>query len=73
MNAKFKKILIRTGLIVVALTVIGTGLIPLLSKGEMFYKNWWGGLVFVPLVLIVGGFFLYLVIFKYENLNKTMK
>ncbi len=69
MGPKFKKKFIRFGLVVVALMVIGTGLIPLL-KGDLFYSNWWGGLVFAPVAVLTGLFFLYLVIFKFEKINK---
>jgi hypothetical protein len=52
------------------LMIIGTGLIPLVLNKNLFYLNWWGGLIFAPLAVIVGIFFLYIVIFKYEKVNK---
>jgi len=67
---KKKKIFVRSGLILVAFMVIGTGLIPLLAKKGLFYSNWWGGLVFAPLVVLVGFFLLYLLIFKWKKLEK---
>ena len=57
----------------VALMVVGTGLIPLLLKNDLFYLNWWGGLVFAPFAVLVGIFLLYLILFKYEKLNNIMK
>jgi len=70
MKTKAKKLFIRSGLILVALMVIGTGLVPLALKKDLFYSNWWGGLVFAPLTVLVGIFFLYLVLFKYEKIEK---
>jgi len=57
--------------ILIALAVITTGLRLLLFKGHMFYNNWWGGLVFSPLTIVVGLFLLYLVIFKWDKMLKT--
>jgi hypothetical protein len=70
MTKNTKKLFVRSGLALVALMIIGTGLIPLVLKKNSFYLNWWGGLVFAPLAVIVGIFFLYIVIFKYEKVNK---
>ena len=57
----------------VAFIIICTGLIPLLVKKNLFYTNWWGGLVFAPITVIAGVFFLYLIIFKWEKFDKMMK
>jgi hypothetical protein len=70
MKTSSKKLFIRSGLILAAFVMIGTGLIPLILKGDLFYSNWWGGLVFAPLALIIGVFFLYLVLFKFEKIEK---
>lgn len=70
MKKKSKKIFIRSGLILVALMIIGTGLIPLTLKGDLFYSNWWSGLVFAPLAVLLGVFFLYIVLFKYEKIDR---
>ena len=70
MKASSKKLFIRSGLILTAFVMIGMALIPLVFKGDLFYSNWWGGLVFAPLALIIGVFFLYLVLFKYEKIEK---
>ncbi len=70
MKVNSKQIFLRSGLILVALIVIGTGLIPVVLKKDLFYSNWWGGMVFTPLVVLIGTFFLYLAVFKYEKINK---
>jgi hypothetical protein len=56
--------------ILIALTVIATGLSPILSKGGMFYSNWRGVFVFAPIAVIVGLFLLYLAIFKWNKMLK---
>ena len=65
-----KKFLVRFGAILVALMVTGTGLIPLVFKRDIFYSNWRGTLVFGPLAVLIGLFFLYLIVFKWEKLEK---
>ena len=70
MKKKSKKIY-QSFAVLIALCVIATGLGPLLIKGDLFYSNWWGGLVFVPITIIVGIFFLYLVIFKWDKLLES--
>ena len=56
--------------ILISLAVIATGIRPLIVKGDMFYNNWWGGLVFAPLTIIVGFLLLYLIIFKWDKMLK---
>lgn len=70
MKKNTTKNFIRFGFIVVAFMVIGTGVIPLVVKKDLFYSNWWGGLVFAPLAVLVGCFFLYLIIFKWKKIEK---
>ena len=56
--------------ILIALTLIATGLSPILSKGGVFYVNWRGALVFAPITVIAGVFLLYVVIFKWDKMLK---
>lgn len=56
--------------ILIALTLIATGLSPILSEGRTFYLNWKGAAVFAPIAVIIGLFLLYLVIFKWEKMLK---
>ncbi|MBU2578211.1 hypothetical protein KKA69_05310 [Patescibacteria group bacterium] len=56
--------------VLISFAVIATGIRPLIIKNDMFYNNWWGGLVFAPLTIIVGLFLLYLVIFKWDKIMK---
>ena len=70
MKRNAKKLFARIGAILVALMIIGTGSIPLLLKGNLFYSNWRGALVFAPLAVLVGIFLLYLILFKWDKLEK---
>jgi hypothetical protein len=54
---KRKKKLMQGFAILISLAVIATGIRSLIIRGDMFYNNWWGGLVFAPLTIIVGLFF----------------
>ena len=56
--------------IVISLTVISTGLAPILSHGRIFYFNWKGAAVFSPLAILVGLLLLYLVVFKWDKMLK---
>jgi uncharacterized membrane protein YcjF (UPF0283 family) len=68
-KAKPKRLWVQGFAILIALAVIATGIRPFL-KGDLFYKNWWGGLVFGPITIMAGLLFLYIVVFKWENLRK---
>ena len=68
MNAKFKKVLIRKGLILAALMIIGTGLIPLLLKGELE-----GRIGICSYSIACWGLFSLLGLFKYEKLHRKIK
>ncbi|MDY6839707.1 MAG: hypothetical protein SWH78_17245 [Thermodesulfobacteriota bacterium] len=70
MKKKTKRKIKRSGVIITALVVTTTGLIPLVLKNDLFYSNWWGGLVFAPLAIFVGVFLLYLSIFKWKKMEK---
>ena len=63
-----KERLIRSFAALIALTVIATGARALIKK-DLFYDNWWGGLVFAPVTIIIGAFFLFLIIFKWETIR----
>jgi hypothetical protein len=63
---KLRNICLQSFAIVIALSVITTGIRPLL-KGDYFYRNWWGGLVFGPITIIGGLLLLYVVVFNIEE------
>ena len=46
------------------LAAIGLGMSSMLRRGEMFYTNWWGGLVFAPFAVTFGLFIIGCAIFK---------
>ena len=70
MKKSTKQFFVRFGAILVALMITGTGSIPLVFKRDLFYSNWRGALVFAPFAVIIGIFFLYLILFKWEKLDK---
>jgi hypothetical protein len=57
--------------ILLSLVMIAIGLKALIAKGDMFYGNWWGGLVFAPLTIIGGVWVIFLVIFRWDKMMKT--
>jgi hypothetical protein len=52
----------------VALSLMLSG-IETLRTGEFFYKNYWDGLVFVPVDIAIGAFCLYLAVFRWHKLG----
>lgn len=46
------------------LAMVGFGVGALVRRGDMFYRNWFGGLVFAPLALLFGVFTIGCAIFK---------
>jgi uncharacterized membrane protein YcjF (UPF0283 family) len=66
---RYKNLFLQSFAALIALAVIATGIRPLL-KGDYFYKNWWGGLVFGPVTVIGGLLLLYVVIFRWKKMNK---
>jgi hypothetical protein len=60
----------RIGLAGIALLAILTG-VSHLAEGGLSYQNWWGGLVFVPFVIVFGVLILCLAIFWHPNDRKA--
>lgn len=46
------------------LVMISLGVAPVLKRGDIFYMNWFGGLVFSPLPIIFGLFTVGCAVFK---------
>ncbi|MCJ7500339.1 hypothetical protein MUP29_08795 [bacterium] len=69
---KEKGKLVRGTLVLVALALIATGLRSFFLNSDLFYSNWWGGLVFAPFTLVVGVLFLYLLIFKWDKFKEAI-
>ncbi len=66
---RHKKVWLQWFAALVALAVIATGIRPIL-KGDLFYNNWWGGLVFGPMTVVGGLLFLYVVIFRWDKVKR---
>ena len=56
--------------ILISLTVISTGLAPILAQGGIFYFNWKGAVVFSTIAILVCLLLLYLVVFKWDKMLK---
>jgi len=57
--------------ILICLAVIAKGTFSLYKSGWV-YSNYWGGLVFAPIGILVGLLFIYVIIFRWDTLNKPM-
>ena len=48
----------------IRLAIVGFGLGPLVQRGDLFSTNWFGGLVFAPLAIILGLIVIAFALFK---------
>lgn len=62
----------KVGSYIIALSLIGISIFCILNK-KPFYKNYWGGIVFVPVTFIAGILGLYLTIFKWDKIKPFKK
>ena len=53
-----------------ALLIILFGISSLLG-GVLNYQNYWGGIVFTPIAIIIGSLFLYIIWFKWKVVKKN--
>ena len=44
-----------------------------LFQGHMGYRNWWGGAVFVPVAIVLGGLGLFAAVFMRDAFSETKK
>jgi hypothetical protein len=65
------KLLPRLVLSFLCLTMIASGLHVTFSGGLTF-KNYWGGVVFGPFAVILGALFLYVILFRWRNMDKLL-
>jgi len=49
----YKTLKSRSVFLLLGLAAIALGVVPVL-RGDLFYENWWGGLVFSPIAIILG-------------------
>jgi formate/nitrite transporter FocA (FNT family) len=59
----------RLSLIVFAIILISTGVVHII-RGSMGWKNYWGGLVFLPFAVVFGLLLIYVVIFRWRKLQE---
>ena len=63
--------LTRIVAILAGLAMVGFGIGALVRRGDMFYTNWFGGLVFAPLAILFGVFTIGCAVFKPSWLAAT--
>jgi hypothetical protein len=56
LNKEPRRFLLRGVAALAGLAMICLGAAPFLRSGELFYTNWFGGLVFEPLSIVFGVF-----------------
>lgn len=64
LNTEPQRLLTRVVAGFLGLAAIGLGMSSMLRRGDLFYTNWWGGLVFAPLAVIFGLFIIGCAFFK---------
>jgi hypothetical protein len=64
LNTEPQRPLPRIVAAIAGLAMVCLGLAPLLRRGDIFYTNWFGGLVFAPLAIAFGIFTIGCAVFK---------
>ena len=64
LNTEARRPLTRIVAALAGLAMISLGVAPIIQRGDMFYTNWFGGLVFSPLAIIFGLFTIGCAVFK---------
>jgi hypothetical protein len=73
LNTEPQRPLARIVAALAGLAMTCLGVAPLVRRGDMFYTNWFGGLVFVPFAIIFGVFTIGCALFKPHWLAATRK
>ena len=63
--------LYRTVVLIAGLAALGLGFAPILRHGDLFYKNWFGELVFSPLAIIFGLVMVFAALFRPSILDTS--
>lgn len=71
LSTEVQRPLLRTVVGLAGLATISLGIAPILTRGDIFYTNWFGGLVFSPLAIIFGLFTIGCAVFKPSWLSTT--
>jgi formate-dependent nitrite reductase membrane component NrfD len=66
LNADPQGFLYRIVAVVAGFAIIGVGAAPLLQRSDLFTTNWFGGLVFAPLAIVLGLMVIVFALFKPE-------
>jgi hypothetical protein len=71
LNAERERPLVCIVAALAGLAMVGFGVWALVRRGDMFYTNWLGGLVFTPLAILLGVFIIGCAAFKPSWLAAT--
>lgn len=71
LNAAPERPLTRIVAGLAGITMISLGIASILIRGDIFYTNWFSGLVFAPLVIVFGIFIIGCAVFKPSWLSAT--
>jgi hypothetical protein len=71
LNTEPRRPLARIVATLAGLAMVCLGAAPLIRKGDTFYTNWFGGLIFAPLAIIFGVFTIGCALFKPNWLAAT--
>lgn len=71
LNTEPRSPLVRIVAALAGLAMVGFGVGTLVLRGDMFYTNWFGGLVFAPLAILFGVFIIGCAAFKPSWLAAT--
>ena len=70
LNRKTRNILEKIFGTLVATIFISIGVLTLV-QGELVFSNYWGGVIFAPLGILLGIFILYILWFKWKDYEKN--
>ena len=66
LNTDSPGFLYRIVAVIAGFAIIGFGAAPLLQRSDLFATNWFGGLVFAPLAIVLGLTVIVFAFFKFE-------
>jgi hypothetical protein len=72
LNVDPKGMLNRSVAAFIGVCAIGSGLHAIVVNNDFNYTNWFGGLVFAPVAILLGGVVLFGALFKPEILGRRM-
>lgn len=71
LTKKTKDRIARIFAILMCLVLTAQGIVSI-YKSEWSYRNYWGGLVFGPIAILIGILLIYLLLFRWDKLQKDI-